>query len=43
MSLYPWDAIDPPDDSEPEEGYPWSPKDDIYWDMRVDMARDDGI
>jgi hypothetical protein len=32
--------IEPPEERRPAEGYEWSPKDDCYWDMRVDMARD---
>lgn len=32
--------IEPPERRRPAEGYEWSPKDDVYWDMKVDEERD---
>ena len=32
-----------PSENRYTDGYPWSPKDDDYWDMRYDQMKDEVI
>lgn len=38
--MFPRDAVEPPEERTIAEGYTWSPKDDVYGDMRYDEERD---